>query len=145
MRWYGLIEDYRFSPLHKPRAGNRNGNIIQNPDAFACKRCRMGNILCFGHREHPNRKCTPCGIFDLRCSKEEGFDNKRDRSGSGLVPDLACPPWAIAGRQGFDQWKVDELVKECPPPSAYVRGLKAGGIFRVELGSRFPEKTSTEG
>ncbi|KAK5944899.1 hypothetical protein PMZ80_002101 [Knufia obscura] len=101
-RWYGLIEDYQFSPnwearlipdsyftssywRDKPKSAPETN--IQNPDAFACKWCRTSGILCHGHREDPRRKCAQCRTLLLKCSKEDDYDDREDKSGKGMVPD----------------------------------------------------------
>lgn len=71
-RWYGLIEDYRFSPTWTyERLRNSHGVLIQNPECCACMHCRKDQILCYGFRERADRKCTPCVIAGLLCSNEE--------------------------------------------------------------------------
>lgn len=71
-KWYGLIEDYEFSPTWPyERRRNAGGYLIQNRDCMACERCRVKQILCYGHREHRDRKCTPCVESDVRCTYEE--------------------------------------------------------------------------
>lgn len=71
-RWYGLIEDFQYSPTW-PYARQRNagGYLVQNRDCFACMHCRMNQIFCHGFREHLDRKCAPCARQGLKCSNEE--------------------------------------------------------------------------
>lgn len=71
-RWYGMIEDYRYSPTW-PYVRERNAGeyLVQNRDCFACLHCRMNQIFCHGFREHVDRKCTPCASQGLKCSNEE--------------------------------------------------------------------------
>lgn len=55
------------------RLRNRAGFPIQNPEAYACNSCRDLGRICYGYKEHPNRKCIPCAKFDLECSKEDVY------------------------------------------------------------------------
>lgn len=55
------------------RLKNRAGINLQNPEAFACNNCRESGRLCYGHKEHVDRKCAPCQEFGLECSKEENY------------------------------------------------------------------------
>lgn len=71
-RWYGLIEDFQYSPSWPyERKRNAGGYLVQNPDCFACMHCRENQILCHGFRERADRKCAPCAKTGLACSNEE--------------------------------------------------------------------------
>lgn len=71
-RWYGLIGDYRFSPNWPyERYRNSKGMLVQNPECFACKHCRVNQILCHGFRERASQQCSPCASSGLKCSIAE--------------------------------------------------------------------------
>lgn len=83
-RWYGLIEDWIYAPNLQVRVSfvvvilanalqnleeyidvvpvDADGNVVQQPDAYACDRCKIHNLVCHGHREDPDRMCFPCQI-----------------------------------------------------------------------------------
>jgi len=126
-RWYGLIEDFYFSPSWKPPVRDSTGVYLQNPDAFACKHCRMSQVnVCYGHREHPDRKCAPCQMLKLKCSKEDDYDDGEDKVGNGMVPDVFNPTLPLPS----DPAVIADSRKQYGPLSDYWR-YPPGGLFGV--------------
>ena len=70
-RWYGLVKDYQWAPnWPHDRARDTIGKVAQNPEIRACSKCIGNNVLCYGHKENPNQRCTPCLKIGITCSKE---------------------------------------------------------------------------
>jgi len=126
-RWYGLIEDFYFSPSWKPRVKDSTGVYMQNPDAFACRRCRLSRVLCYGHREHPNRTCGPCQMLKVKCSKEDGYGDEEVRVGNAVVPDPTRNPITLPQS---DMMMVGDPRRLSASPSGYWK-YPTGGLFGV--------------